>query len=587
MNKVFDQGRENTSTILQLTSAQESIYFAHLLDIAGISLNIAHYREINGKIDADLLFRAIDLVLDKTPAYRSVVKIINETPFLEIKHSVSSNLKIVELSTEEFPEKIAKAWVDQEWKKAFDLSTGPLFKYAVVKLGIGQFYLFTCVHHIIVDGSGVFQFERNVFDTYAALQRGENVNAPVGPDNAFEFEKPYTSSSEFNEDKTFWKTELADVEPQISLSGRPSVVGRLFNRARSSLSPNSILSLKEFCHRNKISLQRALVVIGALYYTRMTGQRDFLIEIPVSLRRTREDFAAVDMRSSSVLLRLSYDPATTLGEFIKIFSSQMRGALRHQRYRREFIQKDFGRDKNFALFSINILPSSRVELGKDISIKTNNLSNGPVKDVSINIYLGEYDSEVLLELDCNSSLYSKAESALHLDRIKNLMYSCASSTADQVIDLIPLIDVSERNRVISTFNDTQQEIPSTTLPDLFGRQVEKSPEATALIFGDEEVSYRELDCRANQLARYLISHNIGPEDIVAIGLDRSVEMVVALLGVLKSGAAYLPLDPDYPVERLTFMLTDSNAKRLVTTKEIYDRLLGLSLIHISEPTRPY
>ncbi|NBS35545.1 MAG: methyltransferase domain-containing protein, partial [Methylocystaceae bacterium] len=109
---------------------------------------------------------------------------------------------------------------------------------------------------------------------------------------------------------------------------------------------------------------------------------------------------------------------------------------------------------------------------------------------------------------------------------------------------------------------------------LFAAQVEKSPDAIALIFGEDEVSYRELDRRANQLARYLISQNIGPEDIVAIGLDRSVEMVVSLLGVLKSGAAYLPLDPEYPVERLTFMLTDSNAKRLVTTKDIYARLLG-------------
>ncbi|MFM8647899.1 MAG: AMP-binding protein, partial [Methylocystis sp.] len=129
-------------------------------------------------------------------------------------------------------------------------------------------------------------------------------------------------------------------------------------------------------------------------------------------------------------------------------------------------------------------------------------------------------------------------------------------------------------QVVSTFNDTQREIPNTTLPELFAAQVERTPDAIALIFGDEEVSYRELDARANQLARYLISEGIGPEDIVAIALDRSIEMVVSLLGFLKSGAAYLPLDPEYPVERLHFMLTDSNAKRLITTIEVYERLLG-------------
>ncbi|MFM8646492.1 MAG: AMP-binding protein, partial [Methylocystis sp.] len=139
---------------------------------------------------------------------------------------------------------------------------------------------------------------------------------------------------------------------------------------------------------------------------------------------------------------------------------------------------------------------------------------------------------------------------------------------------LSLIDTRELRQVVSTFKDTKREIPNTTLPDLFAAQVAKSPDAIALIFGDEEISYRELDRRSNQLARYLIAEKIGPEDIVAIALDRSIEMVVSLLGVLKSGAAYLPLDPEYPVERLAFMLMDSNARRLIATSEVYARIIG-------------
>jgi len=122
---------------------------------------------------------------------------------------------------------------------------------------------------------------------------------------------------------------------------------------------------------------------------------------------------------------------------------------------------------------------------------------------------------------------------------------------------LALIEPQERERVLVSFNDTDCEIASTTLPDLFSEQVVKSPEAPALIFEDIELSYGELDRCSNQLARYLISEGVGSEDIVAIALDRSIEMVVSLLGVLKSGAAYLPLDPEYPVERLRFMLEDS------------------------------
>jgi len=177
----------------------------------------------------------------------------------------------------------------------------------------------------------------------------------------------------------------------------------------------------------------------------------------------------------------------------------------------------------------------------------------------------------LLEYD--ASLFSDRTASSWVCQFERLCEVFASRSSTPLASL-SLIDTSERTQVVSTFNDTQREIPNTTLPELFAAQVEKSPDAIALIFGDEEVSYRALDARANQLARYLISENIGPEDIVAIALDRSIEMVVSLLGVFKSGAAYLPLDPDYPVERLTFMLTDSNAKRLITTSVIYERLLG-------------
>ncbi|MFM9152963.1 MAG: AMP-binding protein, partial [Methylocystis sp.] len=160
------------------------------------------------------------------------------------------------------------------------------------------------------------------------------------------------------------------------------------------------------------------------------------------------------------------------------------------------------------------------------------------------------------------------------DQLSLLLEKFARTQAHDRLGDLTVLSVSDRYKVIEAFNKTAHPLPSSTLPDLFVVQVEKTPDAIALIFGDEEVSYRELDARANQLARYLIAEKIGPEDIVAIALDRSIEMVVSLLGVLKSGAAYLPLDPDYPVERLTFMLGDSNAKRLITTSSIYDRLLS-------------
>ena len=573
-NKINDQNLEKPVLLIPLTSAQKSIYIAHLLDDSQVAYNMAHYREIFGEIDVVFFSRAVELAIEDTPAYRSRVRVVNDAPCMEVMASIDWGLTTVDLSKENDPEGAAWEWINRERNNSFDLTVGPLFKYIFFILGIDRFYLFHCAHHIIVDGSGAFQFERNVFDIYNALLRGEEIEAPGGLDNSLECEEAYQRSPQYDVDKDFWKRELEGLEPQLSLSPRPLVADRLFNRAYVALSPEIVSLLKKFCSQRKVSLQRLLVAISALYYARMTGQSEFAFEIPLSLRRNNEDLLSVDMRSGSVIIKLGISPTTTINNFIKLISNKMRSALRHQYYRQEYLKKDLHFDQNSVRFSINVLPSSDISIGSGVCVKTYNLSHGPVKDTNITIYLEGNNEDLLIELDCNKILYTERETQIHLDRLITFIATIVSTNENEIISSLPLIDNNERKLVISSFNDTQQEIPSTTLPELFALQVEKSPDATALIFGDEEVSYRELDNRANRLARYLISQEIGPEDIVAIGLDRSVEMVVALLGVLKSGAAYLPLDPDYPVERLTFMLTDSNAKRLITTKEIYERLLG-------------
>ena len=254
MNKAFDQDRENPSTILPLTTAQEAIYVAHLLDNSEISFNIAHYREINGEIDADLLSKAIGLVVEKTPAYRSVVKIIDDFPCLEVKSSVDNTLTLVDLSKELRPDAAAKLWMHQESRKSFNLARYPLFKFILIKIGPVQFYLFSCIHHIIADAAGAYQCERNVFEVYAALIREEQVDVPEGLDQALKLEEIYKTSLAFKVDQAFWKGELSGIDQQISLSCRSSVSDKLFYRARAELSDYELFSFKEFCYKNKFSL---------------------------------------------------------------------------------------------------------------------------------------------------------------------------------------------------------------------------------------------------------------------------------------------------------------------------------------------
>jgi nonribosomal peptide synthetase DhbF len=143
---------------------------------------------------------------------------------------------------------------------------------------------------------------------------------------------------------------------------------------------------------------------------------------------------------------------------------------------------------------------------------------------------------------------------------------------DQAIGRVDVLGEEERRRILEEWNATFQEVPKATLPELFEEQVEKSPDATAVVFEDSCLSYRELNERANQLVHMLIDRGVGPEDVVALAMPRSIAMIVGLLGILKAGAAYLPLDPEYPLERLRFMLNDAGPAFMVTVKEIASKL---------------
>ncbi len=216
--------------IISLSTAQESIYVADILEGSGLAFIISDYREILGAIDTEFLCKAVELVLEKTPGYRSRLELVNDKPFLKVFNSADWGLQFVDLSHAPSPEIAAREWMLQEWKVGFDLFNGPLIKFVLIKIGTERFFLFHCGHHIIVDGAGAYQFERNVLQVYDALVGGDKVKVIDGPNMAQNLEAVYLASENFEIDRLFWKEELAGIEPQQSLSGRLPVKDRLFIR---------------------------------------------------------------------------------------------------------------------------------------------------------------------------------------------------------------------------------------------------------------------------------------------------------------------------------------------------------------------
>ena len=192
------------------------------------------------------------------------------------------------------------------------------------------------------------------------------------------------------------------------------------------------------------------------------------------------------------------------------------------------------------------------------------------KILSIAFYDRSDGHEVRLYFDGNPALYSPDRLAKLQQRFLGLL--AVLSDADQQIGSLDILSPDERRTIVCGWNETVRAVPSATLPELFARQVENSPDAIAAVLGCESLTYRELDARSSRLAHHLRSLGVGPEVVVGLCVARSLEMIVGLLGILKAGGAYLPLDPDYPAERLAFMLEDAGARVLVTNSALLDRL---------------
>ncbi|NBS35647.1 MAG: hypothetical protein EBS82_07450, partial [Methylocystaceae bacterium] len=446
--------------------------------------------------------------------------------------------------------------------------------------------LILVMHHIAGDGVSLPVLIGELGAAYEARHRGEAPDfSPLAvsyADYAHWQREWFEESGELERQLAYWRAALSGAPDVLSL---PTDYGRRADRSRKAgsvpvqIAGKITAALEALARSHGTTLFAVLMGVYGSLLGRLARQEEVLIGFPVAGRDQTEIEHLIGFFVNTLVLRIDVSGSPRVFDLIERVKERTLAALSHQDAPFDRLVEDLAVERSLshtplfqAMFAWLDQGELRFKLGETTLENLN--AQLPKAKFDVTLSLGRKSDgslEGIFEYD--ASLFAEQTVYSWVDQFTRLVVGVLEGE-DRLLASVSVISAQERTQVISTFNDTRQDIPNTTLPDLFAAQVEKSPDAIALIFEDEEVSYRDLDARANQLARYLIAEGIGPEDIVAIGLDRSIEMVVSLLGVLKSGAAYLPLDPEYPVERLNFMLTDSNAKRLVTTKEIYARLLG-------------
>jgi amino acid adenylation domain-containing protein/non-ribosomal peptide synthase protein (TIGR01720 family) len=540
---------------LELTAAQAGVWFAQQLD-PGPAFTTAACVDIDGEVDPTVFERALRRTLGEAEALRARFRGTAEAPHQQIVADPSWRLEVLSLDDD-----AAERWISADLAAPIDLAAGPVFAEALIRRGPRRWTWYQRCHHIVMDAYTSALVASRLAAVYTALSEGREVPpSPFGrlADVVAE-DAAYRASPKHAADRAFWTSHLAGVEVPDLASGpaRPSAT---FLRRRVALPAAVGRGLTELGKAAGATRVEAVLAATALYVHRLTGAAETVLGLPM-MSRLGSVAARVPVTAVNVLpLRMPVNPGDTVAELIGRVAHEVKAIRPHQRYRGEDIRRDLG-----------LVGGSRRLVGPWVNIKpfgaTLNfagsagtpryVSPGPVDDLSIT--LDDRGGDVLeLAIDANPARYTPADLDGHTSRLAALLELLATTPATSPTGRLGLVGAP-------AVDDTVRPLPAAGLIDLWRAQVARTPAAAALIEPDgASLSYADLDARVSTLAGVLAARGAAPGRIVACCLPRTADLLVTLLAVQRTGAAYLPLDPDFPADRLAWMLTDSAPAVLVT-----------------------
>lgn len=463
---------------------------------------------------------------------------------------------------------LLEEWIEQKTKETFTLFNSNLYYFALIKLNDNECAVFGNVHHIIMDGLSIQifteQIAKHYYDMHNETEEGEIKNSYV---QFLANEQTYLNSSRFQKDQKFWLEEFKTLPSVTGLKPYNTYqVSTKASRETFILSEHLKRKIELFSENYKFSLYTLFVTTFSLSMYRWTSSLDIALGMAYGNRMTKMERKLIGMMVSTVPLRMDIDPEEEVLSFIGRVSRKQSKSLRHQKYPFDLLLKQINKENNsnVRLFGTTIDYRDRDESGDSLWIA----NREEVQDFAVHIEnLIDIDS-LHVHIDYREELFSKEE----IKRFFNVMLAIMENTFEnpkQKVAEIEIISDEDKRKSLVEFNNPKLDFPPReTLHELFERQAMIYPNAIAVTYEKEKVTYKELNERANQLAHYLQKKGIGPDTLVGLCVERSLEMIVGILGILKAGGAYVPLDPTYPEQRLQYILEDASIQLFVTQESL-------------------
>ncbi|HEY6802572.1 MAG TPA: amino acid adenylation domain-containing protein, partial [Pyrinomonadaceae bacterium] len=569
---------------IPLSFAQQRLWFLDQLQPDSAIYNVGIALRLRGSLDVGLLEKTITEVVRRHEVLRTTFAVSGDAPVQIISEARPLRLVTVDLS--ELPandkEQEAKRLVEAENQEPFNLARGPLLRVGLLRLDESDHVLPVTVHHIISDGWSLDVLVHEVATLFAAFRNGTDPQLPELVVQYADFavwQRAWLRNEVLDQQLDYWRRQLAGAPPILELpTDKPRPPVQSFRGAHESVRLDEPLAerLRELSRREGVTLFMTLLAGWQMLLARFTGQDDIVVGTPIAGRNRLETEGLIGFFVNTLVLRTNLGGNPSFREALKLVREVMLGAYAHQDLPFEKLVEELQPERSLShtpVFQVAIsfhnAPQESLELG-DLEISGMESENLTAK-FDLTLTISESSKEIASALVYNSDLFNDATIKRLLAQYAQLLESVVND-AELKLSELPLLTGNERHQLVTKFNDTRVDFPSVSaVHHLFEEQVRAHGEEVAVVAGAEELSYEELNKRANQLAHYLRKQGVGAEQIVGIYLERSIEMVIGILGVVKSGGAYLPLDVSYPKKRISHLL-EEQVSVLLTRRKLLSEL---------------
>ncbi|MBE9205825.1 amino acid adenylation domain-containing protein [Nostoc sp. LEGE 06077] len=579
-----------------LSFAQQRLWLLAQLQESSAAYNMPIALQLNGKLNIDALRSSLAYLLNRHDSLRMYFPAIAGQPQIAIRNLDEIKVLTVEDCREEAGEQGSRGagekflqcpniqnLIDAHAQEPFELNTGPLFKAKLLQLSDLQYVLLINMHHIISDGWSMGVFVRELRQAYTAFTQGQTPNLaplPIQYSDYATWQRNWLQGEVLEKQINYWKHQLGDASPLLKLptdSPRPAQQSYRGDRFLYSLTPQLSTAVKTFSQQQGASLFMTLLAILSILLSRYSRQDDLCIGSPIANRTHSQTDSLIGFFVNTLILRNQIKPEQSFIEFLQQTRQTCLDAYAHQDIPFELLVEKLQPERSISynpLFQVMFALENNES--PDLSLPGLDIQwlgvKGAIAKFDLTLMVMEYDNRLNCSWEYATDLFDKATIQRMAEQFEVLLKGIIDNP-NQPINTLPLMTAAELLQ-LQGWNQTHTEYPhNKTLVDLFEAQVTKNPHHIALVFESQQLTYQQLNQKANQLAHYLIqNYQIQPDTLIGICVERSLEMIIGVLGILKAGGAYVPIDSNYPQERIELMLEDSGISVLLTQSFLLDQL---------------